>query len=76
MNCTRGQTIRFALFAGAAVSTATSNAYAQDEGTAELDKYPVTGSRISQTNIETPNPMFVVIREISTGPAWSVSARS
>jgi len=56
--------VHYALAAGV-VSTlgASALAYAQDEDVAELERVEVTGSRIKRTDIEGPNPVFVMQRE-------------
>jgi outer membrane receptor protein involved in Fe transport len=63
MENTLRDAVRYALVAGAAASVASPAVFAQDEDAAELGKVQVTGSRISRTDIETSNPVFVVTRE-------------
>ena len=63
MENTLRDAVRYALVAGAAASVASPAVFAQDEDAAELGKVQVTGSRISRTDIETANPVFVVTRE-------------
>jgi len=63
MNCTVGQTIAFALIAGTAAATVITEAYAQDQESAERGKVRVTGLMISGTDIATHNPVVVVAHE-------------
>src|SRR5210317_1202294 len=63
MENTLRDAVRYALVAGAAASVASPAVFAQDEDAAEPGKVQVTGSRISRTDIETANPVFVVTRE-------------
>lgn len=56
--------VHYALAAGVVSGFgATGVAVAQDEDVAELERVEVTGSRIKRTDIEGPNPVFVMQRE-------------
>ncbi|MDH3933173.1 MAG: TonB-dependent receptor, partial [Chromatiales bacterium] len=55
--------VRCAVVAGFGTTIATPAAAQESEEMAELGKVRVTGSRISRTDIETANPVFVVTRE-------------
>lgn len=56
--------VHYALAAGVASGVGASGvAFAQDEDVAELERVQVTGSRIKRTDIEGPNPVFIMQRE-------------
>lgn len=56
--------VHYALAAGVVSGFGASGvAFAQDEDIAELERVEVTGSRIKRTDIEGPNPVFVMQRE-------------